>query len=490
MFEGALESAMHVVMPTRLPVKEPNAAAAKPHHRVPPEQFFGYIAGFLDMVKDRWNEIESNPARWRQFFTSADGCKGVAESFARHVSESAMEPGKDGDMSPRKRSSASSNASVVALPSPRKSAPREQTPPKVGQLSPRRLALGHSPEAAPLSPRTRQDSSPKALPLSPRGFGRQDSPKVPTVPEEKEVPETTPRRRRRGATPRGSVEEMAGANPTTPRVRPPAEDIVNHASPPAKVPPKVPKLNLKRQSPRAVSRKWSDLPDTDRSLKGFLNSVNSPVNKPQHSPKHVPHDPLSGSSSSASVYGDKAFAEDSASSSTETDGEVEVGPPGVHEQGYASTSASSDTGPTGRESPASASSPNFSPMTGTLALTKVPPLKMSKVFGPRGVTPSFGPGAIVEKPAEVKKGPDSPRRLLSARSGEDTGTARKIGSHRSQKAEPLEEAPEAKQIQTCEFHQMNDSTDCEYHKLADSDTDMTQSDEEFEMRRKSISSAA
>lgn len=28
-------------------------------------RFFGYISGFLDMVKNSWNEIEGNPATWR-----------------------------------------------------------------------------------------------------------------------------------------------------------------------------------------------------------------------------------------------------------------------------------------------------------------------------------------------------------------------------------------------------------------------------------------
>ncbi|CAK9117364.1 unnamed protein product [Durusdinium trenchii] len=115
-----------------------------------------------------------------------------------------------------------------------------------------------------------------------------------------------------------------------------------------------------------------------------------------------------------------------------------------------------------REAQASAGSPSFAPAPGTAL--KVPPLKMSGVFGPRGITPSFGAPST----KMTLQGKQSPRRLLSARSEEDTGTARKL-SHR---------------LQNCEFHQMNDSTDCEYHKLASSDSDScaTQSEEESEVR--------
>mmetsp|Transcript_64742 Transcript_64742/g.152227 ORF Transcript_64742/g.152227 Transcript_64742/m.152227 type:complete len:1007 (-) Transcript_64742:46-3066(-) len=488
--------------------EEKRSSEVKPH-RVPPEQFYGYISGFLDMVKGSWNEIEANPARWRQFFTSADGCKlagrAGAGSFAKQISESYMQPGKDGDLSPRKRGSTTTSSSASGSVSGQPASPRLVFGPRDPQESPK-----VSPSPPVLSPRSTPKASPQLMP----------SP-APTVPEEQEPP-LSPRRRRRGNTPRGSVDEAppaattprlrcgqeagvttprlrtaseAAAGATTPRLRTGQEDLVNHASPPAKVAPKIPKLNLKRQSPRAaVSRKWSDLPDTDRSLKGFIAAMHSPANKAAQSPK-APTDPFSTSSSSASIPGDKAYAEDSNSDSSETDGEIEGRAPETHDQGYTSTSASSEGGLNGRESPASASSPNFAPVQGSSQMALVPPLKMSNVFGARGVTPSFGGATPAPPPVQAtqavqplqlqsKRGPaipeagGSPRRLLSARSGEDTGTARKMV--------PSLATPEAPdKAQSCEFHQMNDSTDCEYHKLADSDTDMTQSDEEFISRRSS-----
>lgn len=171
----------------------------------------------------------------------------------------------------------------------------------------------------------------------------------------------------------------------------------------------------------------------------------------------------STSSSSASTYSkDKEEGEDSSTSSS-----AEEGPAGQANDGYCSCSSEGF----GRESPVSTGSPSFAPLQGA---AKVPPIKMANVFGQRGITPSFG------VKTEVKPGKQSPRRLLSARSGEDTGTARKtlISQRSDERNRPVTDLS-----QTCEFHQMNDSTDCEYHKLASSDSDScaTQSDEESDL---------
>eukprot|EP00930_Biecheleria_cincta_P023557 TRINITY_DN1700_c1_g1_i1.p1 TRINITY_DN1700_c1_g1~~TRINITY_DN1700_c1_g1_i1.p1 ORF type:complete len:940 (-),score=181.32 TRINITY_DN1700_c1_g1_i1:409-2808(-) len=57
---------------------------------VPPEQFFGYIQGFLDMLQETWREIERQPGRWRHFQKKADETQSprFASDPANHTSDS------------------------------------------------------------------------------------------------------------------------------------------------------------------------------------------------------------------------------------------------------------------------------------------------------------------------------------------------------------------------------------------------------------------
>jgi len=267
----------------------------------------------------------------------------------------------------------------------------------------------------------------------------------------------------------------------------------NHAS---KKAPVVPKLNLKmqgktKQSPRARKSLETTQSTEDHSMRTFIASLDTSASaafevvkdskeasgKGSSEPRRMSVPKLAleslqelvqtggASSTSISTYTKDKEGDESSESSSAEDGQA--GP--VPEEGYCTCSSEGF----GRESPLSAASPSFAPLPGP---AKVPPIKMSSVFGPRGVTPSFGAAGAAQK--EVKplgQSQQSPRRLLSARTSEENPGARKILSHRAERQS---------MAQTCEFHQMNDSTDCEYHKLASSDSDScaTQSDEESEVR--------
>mmetsp|Transcript_6886 Transcript_6886/g.16341 ORF Transcript_6886/g.16341 Transcript_6886/m.16341 type:complete len:1045 (+) Transcript_6886:108-3242(+) len=440
------------------PGRDKETSQAAKLQRVPPEQFFGYISGFLDMVKTSWNEIDGNPAKWRQFSSSADRCKASGTSFARRIQN--MEPGKtDSDASPRRGSSSVSVCSVVSEP-----------------VSPR---LGPS--------QAEQSKLPIRLPerpTSPKSVGSQEI--------------VTPRR----SLP-GSQQSQNGL--VTPRTLG-SKEVGPQKVSAAAAKAKVPKLNLKmQQSPRPVKqtprsgRKWSE----DQNMQSFVASLDGTAvagafevlketgkveeitaqyeakakakakskapcrpTMPKLALKELQQLQPSESVSSSSTYAVDKGAESSTSSSTE-DGRAAGA-----DEGYISCSSEGLA-----ESPASAGSPNFAPQSGPGA--KVPPLKIGDLaFGRRGITPSFGGSSPPADNRPHSSGIQSPRRLLSARSGEDSGTARKLASHRSERLSPLP--------QTCEVHQMNDSTDCEYHKLADSDSEScaTQSDEEFEGRKR------
>lgn len=336
--------------------------------------------------------------------------------------------------------------------------------------SPRKRGGGHAEGVTDVSPRqservAQKDSEPLSSPRKRGGMAVQGQP---ASPRSSKVETTTPRR----SLPASQAVQSPRHSGAKEALGSPRKEAREAAVPKKGV--TVPKLNLKmrvKPSPRGEVGEASKDP-----MHSFVASLGAPKaaaafevasaaagvgpnQRRQSVPKLALQElPKSESTSSASTYTqDKAGDESSTSSSTE-DGPEPEQTGGANEEGYCSCSSEGF----GRESPASAGSPSFAPAPGTAL--KVPPLKMSGVFGPRGITPSFGAPST----KMTLQGKQSPRRLLSARSEEDTGTARKL-SHR---------------LQNCEFHQMNDSTDCEYHKLASSDSDScaTQSEEESEVR--------
>jgi len=510
--------------------KDKDTSQAAKLQRVPPEQFFGHISGFLDMVKNGWNEIEANPGKWRQFMSSADRCKASGTSFARRIQD--MKPGQEktdseGGTTPSRRGSTESLGDAPV--SPRRS---DKVAHKVseGLLSPRQRGSTESLGDAPVSPRRSDKVAHKVSEglLSPRQRGSTESlGDAPVSPRRSDkvahkVSEGLLSPRKRGSTeslgdapvsprqkavsgtptsPRGSNDNQAIRSPRQSQVEGTSSEVLvsprsskmevgpNHAS---KKAPVVPKLNLKmqgktKQSPRARKSLETTQSTEDHSMRTFIASLDSSASaafevvkdskeasgKGSSEPRRmsVPKlaleslqelvQPERGASSTSISYTKDKEGDESSTSSDAEDGQA--GP--VPEEGYCTCSSEGF----GRESPLSAASPAFAPLPGP---AKVPPIKMSSVFGPRGVTPSFGAAQKEVKPLGHQQ---SPRRLLSARGEENPGAARKILSPRAERQS---------MAQTCEFHQMNDSTDCEYHKLASSDSDScaTQSDEESEVR--------
>eukprot|EP00931_Biecheleriopsis_adriatica_P074908 TRINITY_DN48885_c0_g1_i1.p1 TRINITY_DN48885_c0_g1~~TRINITY_DN48885_c0_g1_i1.p1 ORF type:complete len:1080 (+),score=255.12 TRINITY_DN48885_c0_g1_i1:71-3310(+) len=121
----------------------PSAEVSKPR-QIPPEQFYGYISGFLDMLQVSWNEIERQPGRWRSFQKSAEktlSCKATgAASLARQLSERRIDMRRDSQESDFQRQDSESSAPE----SPRLDSPRLDSPRPISSRSKRHFAPASS----------------------------------------------------------------------------------------------------------------------------------------------------------------------------------------------------------------------------------------------------------------------------------------------------------------------------------------------------------
>ncbi|CAE8741504.1 unnamed protein product [Polarella glacialis] len=152
--------------------------------RVPAEQFFGYISGFLDLLRVSWLEVEKQPARWRHFHAAAEhhhppltrpgkrkDTGKAALGWARALSgESPAPPSSTADATDASSGSASLHSSG-SPPSTPCGTPRPRPPERQGSQS--SLLCG-----SPL-PRSREQTEESLPPTIPRLNLPEPVPKLP-----------------------------------------------------------------------------------------------------------------------------------------------------------------------------------------------------------------------------------------------------------------------------------------------------------------------
>eukprot|EP00440_Ansanella_granifera_P018786 gb/GFBE01020410.1/.p1 GENE.gb/GFBE01020410.1/~~gb/GFBE01020410.1/.p1 ORF type:complete len:1181 (+),score=249.01 gb/GFBE01020410.1/:1-3543(+) len=401
------------------PAPAPVVQAARPKPKqVPPEQFFGYISGFLTMVEASWSEIERQPGKWRHFQKKADesySCKATgAASLARQLSER-PEPAESeaGDESPL--TSPRHSARRASCPTPRGLEMKEDQSEKV--LSPRRAALAppRLTAAAAKARVPRLNLQKQLLPLSATPRKMSDLPPTPDEDRSKQrfmaslgSAGNSSRNKARTMSDFDAADLSLSGARVTPRAsqasqpdelkKPSAQDALPNTAAAGGPRPQVPRLALQAAATTAEP-KAPPLP----YCKDDKQSDSS-------------EERMSSRASFDSVF------------SAEAEEEVE------RSESKSSTNSSNDSvawayAPEGQRKAAL-------PLRGRA----VPPLRM--------------PGAFSLKDVGQHLHVSSPKKFYSASSSEAPGTVRK-----------LEEvaAPD------CEFHQMNDSDDCEFHKM-DSDS--------------------
>mmetsp|Transcript_42796 Transcript_42796/g.76993 ORF Transcript_42796/g.76993 Transcript_42796/m.76993 type:complete len:1063 (-) Transcript_42796:105-3293(-) len=140
-----------------------DSEAAKPR-QVPPEQFFLYVAGFLDIIQVSWKEIERQPGRWKHFTKSAKGYKASgAATLARQISQKKIpmaDEADDHDCAQPGMTSSDSGGEPFSPRSPRGQPPQPLQSPRRSPL--RRYPPEHAQAAVPLqSPQCSPEVAPE-----------------------------------------------------------------------------------------------------------------------------------------------------------------------------------------------------------------------------------------------------------------------------------------------------------------------------------------